>query len=240
MAETSSITRGVKAATARHVEALAATTTLASLEDAFQAAIRELGHGRRLKPIHAALEQRGRAMCDAHPRGAFVPSFGPGRRLQVCGETYRVARGGNSTVVRYAWTYAQDWATGLMHERGLSRTAAHSVWGWWSEYPHRALRVIEEFGAGKHIDPPMNVMIRCCDSSAGPVRCEIGEDSRADRPCGCGGSLFDWGAGHNGWAWFISWRCNRCPAVFTEYVSNRRLMEIRNPALAQRDGGARG
>ncbi|WP_430912865.1 hypothetical protein [Methylobacterium sp. sgz302541] len=224
---------GIKAATAQHVAALASASTPAEIESAFQAALNDLGRYRssRHRPIHAAMVARGLELCAAHPRGGFVPRFGAGRRLHVRGEVYRVGRGQNSTGVRYVWAYAERWARARMEDGGLSITASKRVWGSWSDYPHRALRVIEEFDAGKHRDPVMNTLIRQPDSR-GPIRCEIGEDQdrRAHRPCECGGTLFDWGCGWSSRIIPLEWRCNRCSAVFIEYVSDERLRAIRTPS----------
>lgn len=220
---------GIKAATEHHVATLATAGSPAAIEAAFQAALDDLGryqHGRH-KPIFAAMKARGRELCAAHPRGDLVPRFGPRRQLQVCGESYRVGRGQNGAGVRYVWAYAEQWARALMEERGLSIMASKLVWERWSQYPHRALQCVEQFDAGQHRDPVMNTLIRCEDGT-GPIRCEIGEDGRAHRPCECGGTLFGWGCGWSDRIIPISWRCNRCPAEYVEYVDNARLYEIRN------------
>ncbi|NGM33040.1 hypothetical protein G4G93_03660 [Methylobacterium sp. DB0501] len=134
----------VKATIAKHVAAIRIAKSPDAIEEAFQAAFDEFGlSDRHLAPVQAAMEARGRELCAAHPRGAFVPTFGPGRVLTVCGETYRVPGGGNNAGVRYAWHHARAWATGLLRERGLSEKAAEDVWRWWSSSPHRALREID-------------------------------------------------------------------------------------------------
>ena len=217
------ITRGVKVAIAKHAGAVRAAGTAAEVESAFQTALAELGFSdRRLKLVRAALEERGRELCAAHPRGTCVPSFGPRRVLMVCGEAYRVPNGGNSTGRRYAWHSAREWATELMQEKGLSRKAAQYVWNCYGRYPHRALQTIEEFDAGQHQDPTLNVLIPWGDATVGPIRCEVGQDPNypAHGPCGCGGTLFKWQTGHNDVFWWSSYRCNRCPKQFGEYYDD--------------------
>jgi hypothetical protein len=159
--------------------------------------------------------------------------------LTVCGETYRVSRGGNSTGVRYAWHAAEEFVMKILTDNGLSHRAAHSVYEQWSDYPHRCLKVIEDGLAGNLPDPKMHVLLGPYEGGS-PIRCEVADndaatyDRRAHRPCPCGeGTLFDWGCGWNGYTNWISWRCNRCPDKYEEYVTHERLGDIRRKFIGE-------
>jgi hypothetical protein len=218
----------------KYLAALQAARTGDELEAALQARFQHPFTGRTRTKICRVRREVGQAICDAHPHGNLVPRFGPQRILAVCGETYKVGQGHNSTGDRYVWTYAQEWAEGVLVRRGLSKRAAQGIWDWWaSGYPHRCLSVIEKALAGEMPDPPMNTLIFNYEGPS-PVRITAEENDehphghRATRPCDCGGTLFDWGSGWNGYLIFINWHCNACPRVFTEYVTSERLREIRN------------
>jgi len=222
-----------------YLEGMRAATSAEELEAAFQKDRTYLAHGfqsRGMRAIEKVRIEEGIRICTEHPHGHLVPRYGPRRRLEVCAETYRVARGGNSTGVRYAWGYAKDWAIDVMMEGGLSRKAAHLVWDSFRSYPHRALRTVEEAMAGRLPDPQLKVLIRHERNGGRPVRYSIEENERdgrhrhATRPCPCGGTLFDWGAGHSLGFEFVDWHCNACPDVFTEYMTKEQLYALRSPA----------
>lgn len=218
-----------------YLNGMRASTTAEELEAAIQANFKHSFRGRTWSQICKVRETCGDAICRAHPNGRYVPYFGAGRKLTVCEEVYRVGRGGNSTGVRYAWYDAKMWAVDVLKRNGLSQRAAHSIWDNWSSYPHRCLTTVEEALAGGLSDPQLDTLIQHERTDYGkPInytveRNEADEwDYRASLPCSCGGTLFDWGAGHSDGFDFINWHCNACPDVFTEYLSPGRILEIRN------------
>lgn len=214
-----------------YLEGLRAATTAEELEAALHVDFKHPFHGPTWSRICKVREEVGEAICRAHPNGRFVPTFGPRRVLQVCGETYKVGRGGNSTGVRYVWTYAQFWAVDVLKANGLSQRAAYRIWDCWGNYPHRCLPIIADALAGKIPDPELNVLIRHERTSYGsPVNITVEKnEGRAMKPCECGGTLFDWGAGHSLGFDFVNWHCNKCPEVFTEYLGEGGLAALRNP-----------
>lgn len=230
-----------------YLAGMASAMTAAELEAAIQAPFANPFLGPAWSRISKAIVEAGARICAAHENGRFVPTFGPRRQLAVCGEVFKVGRGGNSTGVRYAWHYAKEWAVAVIVRNGLTQRAAHGVWDWWSEYPHRCLPIIADALAGKMPDPEMGKLIRHDPTPGGrPINYSVERnnadvhDHRANQPCACGGTLFDWGAGHSAGFDFINWHCNACPDVFTEYVTKDRLYEIRHakpPALSNHNTG---
>jgi hypothetical protein len=225
-----------------YLDGMRAATTAEELEAAFQQDQVYMRHGwnsRGMRRIEEVRVEEGLRLCAAHPAGRFVPVSGPRRRLEVCGETCRIARGGNSTGVRYAWHYAETWAIGIMTAQGLSLKAAHGVWSCFRDYPHRALQIVEEALAGRMPDPQLNVLIRHERRGGGsPIRYSVEENEsghgrRASRPCPCGGTLFDWGGGHSAGFEFVEWRCIACPDVFTEYMTKERFYALRSGDAAR-------
>ena len=177
--------------------------------------------------------QRGREICDAHPLGRFVPRFtGRGRELALADETYRVGKGYNSTGVRYCWHDAEMFSLDVLSRNGFSKRAASKIWDRWSDYPHRCLSVIQKARSGELPDPPLNRLLFAYNST-GPVRLTAAQnasddiDPRASRPCRCGGTRFDWGAGYSGYLNYINWHCNGCRRVYVEYMDTDRLCQLR-------------
>ncbi len=214
-----------------YLNGMSEASTADELEAAIQAPHVHSFQGRTWSRICKVRIAAGERICDAHPNGRFVPHYGPKRRLTVCGESYRVGRGGNSTGVRYAWHDARTWAEAVLRTNGFSRRAASEVWDSAFGYPHRALEVVEAALAGKLPDPPFNRLIysgNTFDGECVRVNRRTETKRRAHRPCKCGGWRWDWGAGWNGYANFINWYCDRCPRVYTEYVTSERLREIRS------------
>ncbi len=226
-----------------YLDGMRAAATAADLEKAIRAPHEHRFTGRTWERICTVRIESGRRICDAHQHGRFVPRFGGRRLLTVCGETYRVARGYNSAGVRYAWHYATEWATGVFAANGLNKRAASLILDTALNYPHRALGVVGDALAGKLPMPRFDRLIYEGHCATGtPVQVDRKHESRhrAHRPCRCGGLLWDWGCGWNGWAEFISWRCDRCPRVYTEYVTGKRLREIRErpSRLARAESGS--
>lgn len=223
-----------------YLEGMRSATTPDELEAAFQKDHTYRKHGfqsRGMRAIEKVRIEEGIRLCSQHPHGHLVPKYGPRRRLEISGETYRVGKGENSTGVRYVWAYAEDWAIDAMMRGGLSRKAAHMVWDSFRTYPHRALRTVERAMAGELPDPQLNVLIRHERPGSGPVRYSAEENRREDggtwrasRPCPCGGTLFDWGAGHSCGFEFVNWHCIVCPDVFTEYMTKKDLYALRSDA----------
>lgn len=214
---------------AEYLDGLRAATTAAELEAALHVGFKHSFHGAIWRRICAVRIAKGLEIVAAHPLSYFIPQFAGDRSrvLSLCGETFRVARGQNGAGVRYAWHAAECWAKPILRAQGFTQTATHAIWdGGWQDYPHRSLAIVERAVDGQMPDRPLNRLIYRYDGS-GPIKCELGEDDRAYRPCGCGGTRFDWGCAWNGWSYEISWRCNRCPRVYVEWVTSARLTEIR-------------
>lgn len=178
-------------------------------------------------------------ICDAHPHGFYIPRFGPRRKFTVCGETMGVGVGHNGAGVRYVWHGANSWATAVLTANGISRKAAYKILDWCHEYPHRAIKVVDDALAGKIPDPEMDVLIKGKRySTSRPINLTVEQnkadtiDRRATRPCECGGTLFDWGGGSSHGFQYINWRCNKCPDTFDEFMTSQRLCEIRNQKAA--------
>lgn len=218
-----------------YLAGMEAATSAAELEAAIQAPFEHPYRGRAWDRICEVRIRKGYELVAAHPLARFVPRFSGGRSrtLTVCGETYKVGRGGNSTGVRYAWHYAGEWAKEILRRNGFTTRAAERVWDMGRQYPHRILAVVEDALASRIPDPELNVLIRHERTGHGrPVKCTVEEaraTGRAMRPCECGGTLFDWGAGHSEGFDFVNWHCNACADVFTEYLGPGGLAAVRNP-----------
>lgn len=219
-----------------YLDGMRAANTAADLDAAIHAPFKHRYRGATWERICKVRIERGHEIISAHPLGRFVPRVGPHRRLSVCDETYRVARGGNSTGVRYAWHAAMTWAIKVMMANGLGLRASHRVWGECREYPHRCIATLEAAFAGAIPDPQLDTIVFHKRDCGSPIQYTIEQndadpyDRRATRPCHCGGTLFDWGAGHSEGFDYITWHCNACPDVATEYLSVGRLYEIRQSA----------
>jgi len=215
---------------AEYLDGMRRATTADELEASFQAPHPHAYRGRIWAQICRVRIEAGRRICDADPNGRFVPAYGPRRSLIVCGQAYHVGHGQNSTGVRYAWHYAQEFAEGVLRENGFSKRAAHIIWSWAFKYPHRSLQSVQAALAGELPDPRFDRLLyrgRC----RGPIRVDRETESgtRAHRPCACGGWRWDWGCAWTGYCDVITWRCDRCPRIYVEYLSPGRLYEIRNP-----------
>jgi hypothetical protein len=217
-----------------YLDRLRAAVTADQLEAAIQAEFKHPFSGPTWSRICKVQREAGNRIVAAHPNGKFVPQCGPRRRLTLCGETYGVGYGQNSTGERYVWTYAEEWAVKVLRERGFSIRAAHLIWDHSFDYPHRALACVEEALAGQHQDPPMRRLIYSRNTIGGPVRVNRRYESkhRAHRPCRCGGTRWDWGSGYSLGITFINWYCDGCPRIYTEYMTGRGLYEIRNRKAA--------
>lgn len=212
-----------------YLDGMRRSHTIADLEAAIQARFRHGYRGRTWKTIKRVMSESGRAICDAHEHGRFVPRFGPRRMLTVCNETYKVGRGYNSTGMRYVWVYAKQFALEVLTDKGLGVRASHYVWDDCFDYPHRALKTVEEAFAGEIKDPPLNRLIFTGKSQFGPVEVDAAYERkhRAHRPCKCGGTIWDWGAGFSSGFTFVNWRCDGCTRMWTEYMTSERLTELR-------------
>lgn len=223
-----------------YLQGMAAAQTADELEAALQRPFKHAFHGRTWAAICRARIEAGNRICQAHPNGQFVPHLGARRLLTVCGETYRVGNGQNSTGVRYCWHAAGQWAKGLLRSKGFSTRAAHQIWEGFAGYPHRTLAVVEKALAGGIPDPLLNTLLKHKDRSAHgkPINYSVEQnqrdlsDRRATRPCACGGVLFDWGGGWSEGFDFINWHCNACPDVFTEYMTKEQFYTLRQTGAA--------
>jgi hypothetical protein len=230
--------RGVaypKMTLAAYLAGMRAATTAEELEFAIKAPYKHGFHGRTWSQICKVRIEAGDRIVAAHPHAFYIPRFGAGRVLTCCGETYKVGRGHNWTGVRYVWHAAGVWAQSLLRHHRFGIRAAYRMWeGGWNDYPHRSIELVSKVLAGKVSDPKLNVLIRYECPHGRPInysveRNEADEwDRRATRQCPCGGTLFDWGGGHSEGFEFINWHCNKCPDVFTEYMTRERFYEIRS------------
>lgn len=224
----SAVNRLTKAA---YIAGLEAAETIEEFEEAIQAPRRPHRYrGRGYAEVSAARHAASEALCAAHAYARYIPQFKDGV-LTVFGESRRLGRGRSSCT----WQYAGRWAKDVLKRHGLSQRAAYQVWDWWiSGYPHRAIAVVEAARGGKLSDPRMDVLTFAYKST-GPINYSLEAnandpvDSRAHRPCACGGTLFDWGCGYDHGFTFVSWRCNQCADVFVEYCTDKRFAEIRKP-----------
>lgn len=210
-----------------------AASTADELEIALKAPYKHAFYGRTWSMICKARIECGNTICREHPLGKFVP-YMAGRKLSVCGESYGVSRGGNSTGARYVWCGVEAFVKGTLKNHGFTTRAAHRIWDCWSDYPHRCLKVIETALSGGYPDPVMDTLIFGY-TGQNPVKITEAENNaepywkRATLKCKCSGTLFDWGCGFSEDFTFINWHCNKCPAVYTEYVTPDRFKQIRNP-----------
>lgn len=212
-----------------------AAVTVDDLEKAIQAPFKHQFRGPTWSRICTARKIAGQRIVDSHLFSRYVPRFGAGRILTVCGETYRVGRGQNSTGVRYVWYYAKEFFLEVVQRNGIGVRASHQIWDTAFDYPHRTITILDEFFAGNLADPKLNRLIytgRC--SSGTPISVNRREEAehRSNRPCRCGGLLWDWGAGNSCGFEFINWRCDRCPRTYTEWMTRERLREIRTRRAA--------
>ena len=222
---------------AEYLDGINSAETAEALEAAIQAPFKHAFTGPTWSRICKARIARGNVICAASPHARFVPTFDARRKLTVCGETYKVGRGGNSTGVRYAWCSAEHFAVDVLKRNGLSQRAAHAILGEWSTYPHRCLATVEDALAGKMADPVMDTLVLSHQYTPTQYTVEQNEaddgDRRATEPCpACGKTLFDWGAGFGSGFTFVNWHCNGCGNVYCEHVTPARFAAIRRPRAA--------
>lgn len=218
-----------------YLDGMRAARTASELDAAIRAPFKHSFRGRTWAAICKVRMERALAIIGEHAHQHFVPRI-DGRTLTVCGETHRIGKGMNSTGVRYAWHGAGQFAKDALRRNGFSQRAACRIWSEASgDYPHRCLAIIEDALAGLLADPPMNKLI-FSHMGTGPIKLTAAAndsdelDRRASRPCGCGGTRFDWGAGASDDFTFINWHCNKCRRIYIEYVSSERLWELRQAA----------
>lgn len=212
-----------------------AAQTADELETAIQSRHDHPFIGPKWARISKARIAAGERLCATHPNGRYIPKWGKGRSIEVCGETYRVGRGGNSTGVRYCWHAAKMWAVDVLKRSGLSQRAAYAIWDKAFDYPHRAIGIVTAALAGEYPDPAMNLLIKHKrESWSKPINYSVEKnqadkyDRRATKPCpSCGGTMFDWGSGHDAGFDYINWHCCGCPDVFTEYMTQEELYALR-------------
>lgn len=219
-----------------YLDGMRSATTADDLEAAIQAPFKHGFRGRTWSQICKVRIETGDRIVAAHPHAFYIPRYGERRILTCCGETYKVGRGQNSTGVRYTWHAAGVWAKARLRENGFGIRAANRLWdNNWHDYPHRCIAFVDKVLAGEMPDPELNVLHRY-RSSAGPINYSVERnnadkwDYRANRPCECSGTLFDWGGGHSDGFEFINWHCNKCSDVFTEYMTREQFYALRNPA----------
>ncbi len=127
-----------------HLERIARADTPKRLDVALWNATEEYPRSR--EKIRWAVSERGAELCRAHPGAEFVPVVGKRRRLSLCGQTYRVGYGGNSTGERYCWHYAREWVAGKLRAAGMTARERQQIDDWcFSLYPHRVLSAVDSF-----------------------------------------------------------------------------------------------
>jgi hypothetical protein len=217
----------------QYLEGIRSAVSIEEMEAAIQAPHKHAYHGPTWTKICKVRIEAGVRICASHPHGHFVPRL-IGRKITVADESYSVGRGGNSTGIRYAWHSAGEFAKSVLKRHGFTTRAASRIWDCWHDYPHRCLAIVERALAGGYPDPVMNTLIFAY-SGNGPVKISVEQnnadkiDRRATLACRCGGTLFDWGCGFSDGFTSVSWHCNQCADVFTEYVTPQRFKEIRHP-----------
>ncbi len=135
--------------------------------------------------------EAGQRICNASSHARFVPRFGRGRQLEVCGETYRVGRGQNSTGVRYVWHYAKEFAVEVLQRTGIGVRASHQIWNTAFDYPHRTLGILDEFcgETPRSTIEPVDLPGRSITGTPVKVNRKSEAEHRSHRPCKCGGVL---------------------------------------------------
>lgn len=137
-----------------YLDGLRAARTALELDAAVRAPFKHSYHGRTWATICKVRVERARVIIDEHVHSKFVPRI-QGRTVTVCGETYGMGKGMNSTGVRYVWHSAGQFAKDVLRRNGFSQRAASRIWQEASgDYPYRCLTIIDEALAGKLADPP--------------------------------------------------------------------------------------
>lgn len=215
-----------------YLDGMRGAKNAAELEAAIRAPFKHEFRGRTWSRICKVRIEAGDRIVSEHPNAFYIPRFGARRLLNCCGETYKVGHGHNSTGVRYVWHAAGVWAQERLRRNGFGIRAAYRLWeNGWNDYPHRCIAFVDDVLAGNVQDPILNTLIR--HEGHSPINYSIEandadkHDRRSHRPCQCGGTLFDWGGGHAAGFEFISWRCNKCPDVFTEYMTREQFIALR-------------
>lgn len=219
----------------QYLNGLSSATTVEEMEAAIQASYKhKTYHGPTWSRICKVRDTRGREIAHSHPLGQYMPRW-EGRKLVVCGEVYgSIGRSGNAAGHRYAMHSAGEFVQSVLKSKGFSTRAACRIWASWAQYPHRCIGVIQAARKGELADPPLDTLIYC-GQSCGPVNQTVEAndactyDKRATLVCKCGGTLFDWGGGYSDTFFFVNWRCNRCPDTYTEYMSEERRNQVRQP-----------
>jgi hypothetical protein len=209
-----------------YIEGLRLASTVEELEAAIHAP-----YSHSWNMIGKIIRERAETLCAIHPNSRFVP-LRKGKQLEICGESHSCGRGGG-----YYGYGAEEVVKGALRRNGFSQIATYRIWEWaTSTYLHRCIPIIADALDGKLPDPPMNCLIFAGMSCAGPVNISVEANAaddishRATRPCECGGTLFDWGSGYSDGFNFVSWRCNKCPRTYSEWVTDERFREIRQPS----------
>ena len=203
-----------------YLDGMRAANTADDLEAAIQAPFKHSFRGRVWSQISKVRIEAGNRIVGAHPNSFYIPTLGSRNLLACCGETCRVGYG------------AGVWAQGLLRKQGFGIRAAARLWDSdWHEYPHRCIKLVGQILAGEFPDPQMGVMIR--RDGVFPIKYSVEENERdvrprPTRPCECGGTLFDWGGGHDYGFEYINWRCNKCPDVLAEYMTREQLYALRS------------
>lgn len=221
----------------QYLDGLTLAASIEALEAAIQAPRKHnTYHGPTWSRICKVRDSRGREIAHAHPLGQYMPRW-EGRKLVICGEIYgSIGRSGNAAGHRYAMHSAGEFAQSVLKARGFSKRAAYRIWGSWAQYPHRCIAVIQAALDGDMADPLLDTLIYT-GKSCGPVAQTVEANDacpfhkRATMPCKCGGTLFDWGGGYSDTFFFVTWHCNKCPDTYTEYLSDARRKEVRQPSL---------
>lgn len=122
---------------------IAEAATPHELEARFRSTFDVWRHQRTKERIRKAVRLRGRDLCGRLDKAGMIPRYAPrSTRLTLCGETYRVGRGYNSTGVQYVSTGAHEWMRETLRRHECPDALARLIMDWWGNYPHRALRAV--------------------------------------------------------------------------------------------------
>lgn len=136
---------GLKMKLSEHLAKLSNARTADELELTFREGFCLFKKPLTRKRIRKAVTARGNSLVSESQHAQRIPTIGKYRKMQLCGKTYSVGFGGNSTGERYCWFDARAWAKDTLMEAGVCDQLAESIIEWtWSGYPHRALQAIEK------------------------------------------------------------------------------------------------
>lgn len=199
-----------------YLDGMRSARDASELEAAIHAPYKHSFRGKTWTQICNVRIEAGRRIVAAHPHSFYIPSYVGNNVLACCGQTIRVKRGTSYQ--------AGLWVQSRLRDHGFGIRAAYRLWeNNWYDYPHRCIAFVEDVLQGKVPDPELGRLIKHAGHAPISYTIEQNErdviDRRAHQRCECGGDLFEWGGGYDSGFYFVSWHCNKCSDVFTEYRS---------------------